>query len=154
MDDGPALIDAATFLVAILALIISLVALYYARRATVANEDAAIAAGRQADVAERAEQQARAEAEANAVRWRVDRLGTAAIKLNNDGPESAYDVRVLAPTAAQVHGRPLPDGETVRGYTSIRVWVTQFTGGGEEDQLTVLYRLEPQGPQRTWTHPL
>jgi cell division protein FtsL len=152
VDNGPTTLDAATLLVAILALVMSLVALYYARRAAVANEDAAVATERQADVAERAEEQARMEAEANAVRWRVNRLGTAALQLSNDGPDSAYDVRVLAPTAAQIHSKPLPDGETVRGYSSVNVWLSQHAG--VEGEMTVLYRLQHDGPERTWSHPL
>jgi hypothetical protein len=152
--DGPTDLDAATFLIAILALVISLVALYYARRATVANEKAATATQLQAEVAERAEERSREDAEANAVRWRIDPEGTASVRLFNDGTSTARDVTVsVLPDSRRVAGRSLPSGDVVGPAASLRIWVSQHAGA-EPGELAVSYRLDPHGPYRSWSHRL
>jgi hypothetical protein len=155
--DTPTDLDAATFLVALLALLVSAGAIFYTHRATKAAERSAKAAELSADAAartaavdERQEQRALADAEARAVRWRVTPMSTAAVHLTNDGDETAYDVHVTVPPISGVLGRPLPAGESVPSGTALLISASVRFGG----DLEVTWRRRPDGPQQSWRHPI
>jgi type II secretory pathway pseudopilin PulG len=143
-------LDAAAFLVAILALVLSGVALYYSRRATRASEQQALAAMTATAVAEREEQRQLADAEARAVRWTVSVVGTAAIRLTNVGEQAAHDVRVELPSGGQLAGRPLPAGQTVPAGSSLVVGVAvQYAAA-----VQVFWALSPSGRETEQTYPI
>lgn len=151
MDNGPTLLDAATMLIAIVALLVSLAALVYARRATLANEEAAKATRRTADVAERTEQQERVDADATAVRWRLEQVAAGVNGLRNVGDGVAYDVRVHVPPDIAVLGLPTEKGEVGPG-SMMRVGAAA-DAGTVDDTVRVYWRNSPQGPEREWSHP-
>lgn len=125
-------IDAATLLVALIAIGISGAAAIFswqsaqaAKRSAKAAETSATAADRSAAVAERDEQRQLEEAEANAVRWRPERLGDAKMKFWNVGTgrtTRAPCTRAMASRSAQAVGRwlrPATSRSTSHGGTAL-----------------------------------
>ncbi len=135
---------------ALLALIVSFAAFLYSRRATLAAEESAAAARRAAAVAERQEQRDLEDAERRAVRWRPERLGTASVKLWNDGDGTAHDVRVEVSEGAQIVGGPQVYGVTVHSGEGVRV-PASTAGYGVHRELLVHWRTSPSGPEESRT---
>jgi hypothetical protein len=135
---------------AVLALIVSGAAFFYSRRATLAAEEAAAAAGRAAGVAERQEQRDLEDAHRRAVRWRPERLGSATIKLWNDGEGTAYDVRVEVSEGAQIIGGPQVNGTTINSGEGVRV-PASTAGYGHHREFLVHWRASPGSPEESRT---
>jgi hypothetical protein len=159
----PTDLDAATFLVAVLALLVSVGAVLYNRRGTHAAERSAKAseqsaeaasrsaeaASRSAAVAEREERRQLEEAALRAVRWEVLRVGSAVLSLVNRGDGNAYNVRVEVAEGMQVVGAgPVVTRELIRSGESLRVPAS--TGGyGMHRELQVWWRTVPDGPEQS-----
>jgi len=154
-------LDAATFLLAVLAFLLSVGAILYTRRATRASEQSAEASSRSAAVAERAEQREVEEAAERAVRWRfapgprvvfsgmplaenADRM----TQMVNEGESTAYDVRVELHEGPQVIGGPLLHGATVHSNEWVRL-ARSTAGYGEHQELRVYWRVGSNGPVRS-----
>jgi hypothetical protein len=154
-------LDAANFLLATLAFLLSAGAIAYTRRATRASEQAAEAASRSATVAERAEQRQLEESADRAVRWRFmpeprvvfsntpagihdDRMTS----MTNEGDGTAYDVRVELHEGPQIIGGPLVNGATVHSNESVRL-PANTAGYGEHQELRVYWRVTVDGPVRS-----
>jgi hypothetical protein len=145
-------LEAASFLLALLAFLLSVGAIVYTRRATRAAERSAEASSRSAAVAEREEQRQLEETEARAVVWVVKRTGSAALRLTNAGEVTAHDVRVVVPSIAQVVGRPLPNGVSVHRGTEIIIGAVEYRARGQF--MDVFWRLDPNGSEMSWHYPL
>jgi hypothetical protein len=150
-------IDAASFLVALLALALSGGAIYYSRRATKASERSAKAsecsaeaASRSAGVAEREEQRQAREAEERAVRWKPEAVGTATVRFVNIGDGTAYDVAVEVREGNAIVGGRQVNGATVHSGDSVRV-PASTAGLGTHRQFDVHWRTSPEGPVQTRT---
>ncbi len=155
-------IDAATLLVALIAIGISGAAAIFswqsaqaAKRSAKAAETSATAADRSAAVAERDEQRQLEEAEANAVRWRPERLGDAKMKFWNVGTGTAYDVHIEVTAGASVFTAPLDNKGTVHAGDGIEVGASRrkMAPTGDE-QVDIAWRNRPDGPMRHWTYRL
>lgn len=146
--------DWLTGVAAVVAVAISIIALLYARSSSKAAADAAEAAKRSADVAERDERRQLEDAEQNAVHWKVERLGNAAVKLWNigDGP-AAYDVWAEASEEIRVAGFGDPvEGQTIHRGTGVRIGAGEF--GNREGHLSIRWRNRPDGPVQELTYQL
>ncbi len=137
------------------ALLVSLVAFAYSRRSTLAAElsateatRAADAAVRAADVAEREEQRNQIEAEARAVRWHLQRTGTAAATLTNIGEGNAFDVHVEVPESMNVIGAH-PAATELPAHGQMLVRVSRKMSAPSDSRITVCWRNQLGGPERT-----
>jgi hypothetical protein len=154
-------LDAANFLLATLAFLLSAGAIVYTRRATQASEQSAEAASRSAAVAERAEQRQLEEAAERAVAWRfapepvtvfsdmpAGTYDDGMTQMVNEGDGTAYDVRVEVHEGMQVLGGPLLHGATVHSNEWVRL--AKSTGGyGEHKEGHVSWRVTRDGPVRS-----
>lgn len=133
------------------AVVVSVIAVLYARAAARAAKRSASAAERSAAVAEREEQRAVQDADERAVRWTLTKLSFGVNALTNVGDGTAYDVQVTVAPDMVVHGIPdrvdrLPSGSMMRVSAAI-------SADTEDDTVRVLWRNEPEGLEREWTHP-
>jgi hypothetical protein len=159
----PTDIDAASLLVAALALAVSGLAEYFswrssdaARRSAIAAETSATAADRSTAVAEREEQRQLQKAEKTAVRWRPEPVGATKMKYWNDGMRTAHEVDVEISAGASTYGGPITDMDgTVHPGDGITIGVNKakMSGPGDES-VTLTWRLEPGGRLYRWTHRL
>ena len=139
--------------VAVLALLISIGAFIYSRRATIAAE-------RSTAVSERQEQRQLEEAAERAVRWRfapepvvifsttpARTYDEGMTQMVNEGDGTAYDVRVELHEGSQVIGGPLLNGATAPSNEWVRL--SRGTAGyGEHQEVRVYWRASPDGSIR------
>lgn len=136
---------------AVAAVIVSVVALIYSRssarsakRSAIAAEESADAAKRTADVAERDERRKLEDAEQRAVRWEVERLGSAFVKLWNTGDSTAHDVYAEASESVRIVSQTPPvQGDTIHAGTGVRIGASSYDG--DDGHLTIRWRNQPDG---------
>ena len=144
--------DWITAVVAVLAFILSAVALVYSRRATRASEASAEAARRSTAVAEREEQRLAQEAEEQAVRWQLTGTGQyRPNRLTNLGSGTAFDIRIEMADNIKVLGMPYE--REILGPNSSMLVGLALDMDTTDDTVTVRWRNSADGPERVWSHP-
>lgn len=144
------LTDWITVAVAAAAFLVSLIALYYSKKAADASKLSAEAADRSAGAAERAEWREVQEAQERAVRWQL--VGTGRYqpnRLTNLGDSTAQDVRVEMEEGMKVHGASYTQAEV--GPNSSMLIPVSITMGLRDRTITV--RWKSDGQERSWSHP-
>ncbi|MGY1738368.1 hypothetical protein [Geodermatophilus sp. SYSU D00684] len=149
------MMDVVVGVTAVVALLVSVAAFLYSRRSTLAAERSATEAKRSADASERSadvtqreEQRAQVEAEERAVRWRLERTGSAAATLTDVGEGAALDVHVEVPESMRVIGARTTAAELPAGG-QLMVRVARRMSAPADSHITVRWRNRPGGPWRT-----
>ncbi|MCV2491352.1 hypothetical protein OF117_18550 [Geodermatophilus sp. YIM 151500] len=137
--------------VAVLALLVATLALFYSRRAARAAGRSEAAAQRAADLAAGEQSARRRLVQDHAIRWALKRQGAATNDLVNIGDAIAYDVRVEVPQGMDLLGLPTARAEVPSG-DSITIGVAR-SAASRGGIIRVLWRDAPDGPDHEWQHP-